>query len=162
VKKIAKLGLAALVGSGIAFATWKGFSHRNRRQDIANALKLAGYKEDDVGRIILTPDAAGIALAYDPNLHDPFVGFRACMGRLTACLNMNGHMDSCVKEAPRCVSATPWSNDPAGDDCCPESCIQEYLTLRKTVSEAAAGSLLARSTCYPGMKEQIQQLGGHP
>lgn len=159
-KQRAKLGLAALVGCSIAFAAWKGVSHRNRRQDIANALKLAGYEEDDAGRIILTPDSAGIALAYDPNLYDPTIGFRACMGHLTACLDVTGHMDSCVRDAPRCVSATPWKNDPAGDDCCPESCIQEYLNLRKTASESAAGSLLVRGTCYPGMKEQIRQLGG--
>jgi len=162
VKRFAKLGLAVLLGGVVAFAVWEGShrNHRSRRQEIAEALKRRGYEADDAGRIILTPDSSGLALAYDPNLYDPFVAFRACMGRITACLEEHKHGDECVKTAPRCVSLTPWKNDPAGDDCCPESCVQEYFEMRKTKHESLALSLLVRGTCYPGMKEQIRKLGG--
>ena len=80
VKHATKLGLAALivVGVVVAFGIWKSVSHRNRRQDIANALKLAGSEANDAGVIILTPDAGGgLALAYDPNLYDPSIGHRS-------------------------------------------------------------------------------------
>jgi len=163
VKRFAKLGLAVLTGGVLAFALWKGVSHRNhrnRRQDIAEALKLRGYEEDDAGRIILTPDSSGLALAYDPNLYDPTIGFRACMTRIATCLSPSRGADACVKAAPRCVSSTPWKNDPAGDDCCPESCVQEYFEMRKTQPETTALPRLADGTCYPGMREQIRQLGG--
>lgn len=88
-KHATKPGLAALivVGVVVAFGIWKGVSHRNRRQDIANALKLAGFEEDDAGVIILTPDAGdGLALAYDPNLYDPTIGHRSCINRINTCL----------------------------------------------------------------------------
>jgi hypothetical protein len=152
-KPAVKLGLAALAGVIVLGVLWKGASHRNRRQELAHALKLAGYPEDDAGRIILRPNDNGLSLAYDPNLYDPTTGFRACMGRITACFDATKRLDSCVKDSPRCVSSTPWKNDPAGDDCCPESCVQEYFELRKTASEAVAVTRLVRGTCYPGMKE---------
>ena len=162
-KRGAKRWLTALLACVVALGVWKAATyHRNRRQELAFALKLAGFPEDDAGRIILTPDTSGVSLAYDPNRRGPTVGFRGCMGSLVACLDATKHMDPCVRDVKRCVSSTPWKDDPAGDDCCPESCVQEYLELRKKFSEEVAGGELARGTCYPGMKELLRRGGRMP
>lgn len=59
-----------------------------------------------------------------------------------------------MKDAPLC-ELEPWKNDPAGDDCCPQSCIDEYYELRKKTSEGAAFMAMVSGTCYPGMKEML-------
>lgn len=151
-KGATKVGLAALILCVVVIGVWKSVSHRNRRQDVANALKLAGYPEDDAGRIILTPDASGLALAYDPNAYSPALGFRSCINRINVCFEATKQLERCMNETPRCVSSTPWKNDPAGDDCCPQSCIDEYYERRKKTSEGAAFMGMGRGTCYPGMK----------
>jgi hypothetical protein len=125
-------------------------AHHPSGQDIADALKRAGYKQDEKGRIILDPNAP-ISLAYDPNLRDPTTGLRACVNGINSCYGTS-KFESCIDSAPRCVSATPWKDDPGGDECCPESCVQEYHELRKTRTEGAAFMKVFRGTCYPGLK----------
>lgn len=153
--RVIKVAIVAIVVGVIALLIWKRTRPRNRPQDVVAALKRAGYKEDDAGRIILTPDAAGLALAYDPNLHDPTIGLRNCISRIGNCIVATNELESCIDGAPRCVSSTPWKDDPAGDDCCPESCVKEYHELRKTRSEGSAWMQMIRGTCYPGMKELL-------
>ena len=154
-KLSAKLSLVVLAIVGVQVGIWWAARHHDRRQDIAEALKRAGYQADDAGRIILTPNETGLSLAYDPNLHDPTTGFRSSMALIDSCLMSTKSIDDCVRDAPRCVSSTPWKNDPAGDYCCPESCFREYFELRKTQSDMAAIQQLGRGTCYPGMKELL-------
>jgi len=153
--RVIKVAIAAFVVGALALPIWKSTRPRNRSQEVVAALKRAGYKEDDAGRIILTPDAAGLALAYDPNLHDPTIGLRNCISRINDCVVRTNDTESCIDSAPRCVSSTPWKDDPAGDDCCPESCVKEYHELRKTNSEGSAMMRMIRGTCYPGMKELL-------
>lgn len=155
-KHVAKVGLAALTIGVVVLGVCKGVSRRNRRQDIANALKLAGYEQDDAGGIMLTPGASGIALAYDPNLYDPTIGHRSCINRINTCFEATKQVERCMKEAPRFVSSTPWNNDPAGDDCCPQSCIDEYYERRKTMSAIAAFMEMGHGTYYPGMQEMLR------
>ena len=152
-KLSAKLSLVVLAIVGVQVGIWWAARHHDRRQDIAEALKRAGYPADDAGRIILTPNETGLSLAYDPNLHDPTTGFRACVAQINSCLLTTKTIDDCVRDTSRCTSPTPWKNDPAGDFCCPNSCIQEYFELRKTQSDNEAYSRMFRGTCYPGMKE---------
>ena len=62
----ARVGSAALVIAAIvAGALWKS-RHHDRRQEIAEALKRAGYQADDAGRVILTPNETGLSLGYEP------------------------------------------------------------------------------------------------
>ena len=149
----AKVSFVVLAIGGVVAGGWWRFHHRDRRQDIAEALQRAGYKADDAGRIILTPNDTGLSLAYDPNLRDPTTGFRSSMALIDSCLMTTKNIDDCVRDAPRCLSATPWKDDPAGDSCCPESCFREYFELRKTKSDMVAIQQLGRGTCYPGMKD---------
>ena len=149
----AKVGLLVLaIAAVVAGALWKSRRH-DRRQDLAEALKRAGSQADDAGRIMLTPNETGLSLGYDPNLHDPTTGHRACIAQINSCLLSNKTVDDCVRDTSRCTSATPWKNDPAGDFCCPNSCVQEYFNLRKTLSDNEAYSRMFRGTCYPGMKD---------
>jgi hypothetical protein len=148
-----KIGLATLAVAAVVGGGWLKSRHHDRRQDLAEALKRAGYEADDAGRVILTPNETGLSLGYDPNLHDPTTGFRACVAQIGSCLLTTKTEDECVRDSSRCVSATPWKDDPAGDDCCPESCIQEYFELRKTRSDMAALQRVVDGTCYPGMKD---------
>ena len=154
-KKATKLGLAVLVVAGVAVGAWWRSHHHDRQQDIAEALKRAGYKADDAGRILLTPNDTGLSLAYDPNRHDPTTGHRACVAQISSCLESTKTVDDCFRRASRCTSLTPWKNDPGGVFCCPESCIQEYFELRKTQSDGAALQRMVRGTCYPGMKDLL-------
>jgi hypothetical protein len=126
-------------------------AHHPSRQDIADALKHAGYKQDDKGRTILDPNAP-ISLAFDPNQRDPTTGLRACVNGINSCYEATSKFESCIDSAPRCVSATPWKDDPGGDECCPESCVQEYHELRKTKPQITAFRGMIDGTCYPGMK----------
>jgi len=148
----------------LAVSVWRlGFHRKFHRSpaDIADALRRAGYKADSAGRFLLPEHSlGGITLAYDPNLKNPTTGFRACNNRIDSCLvTRAGREDYCVREAPRCVSATPWKDDPAGDDCCPESCVREYFANRRTQTAAVALSNLTESMCYPGLKAFLDQPG---
>jgi hypothetical protein len=148
------LALLFVLLCGVTLVVLARRAHHPSRQDIADALKRAGYRPDDKGRIVLDPNAP-ISLAYDPNLRDPTTGLRACVNRIDSCFEATSHLESCIDGAPRCVSATPWKDDPAGDDCCPESCVREYHELRKTRTEGAAFTQVVRGTCYPGLKELL-------
>ncbi len=152
VKSTTKLGVAVLIAACVFFGLWGVARHRNRRQDIATALRLAGYEADDAGRILLTQSEAGLDLAYDPNRYNPSIGFRSCINGIDTCRTKGRSADACVDATPRCVSATPWKDDPAGDDCCPESCVKEYHELRKTRTEGGALVAMTRGGCYPGTK----------
>ena len=154
-KKSVKLGLAALLAGVAVLGVLRAQSPRNRRQDVARALKLAGFKEDDAGRIILSTEDSGLSFAFDPNLQRPSIGFRSFITRITACYDRSNQLDSCINDCPRCVSPTPWKDDPAGDDCCPESCVSEYYELRKTKEPSVAIMGVARGNCYPGMKATL-------
>jgi len=147
-----KLTLLLVLCGGVALAIIEQRVHHSGR-NVADTLKQAGYTQDDAGRFILDgSNGAGISLAYDPNLHDPTTGFRSCVARINACFERTSHLEPCIDQAPRCVSQTPWKNDPAGDDCCPESCVDEFHQLRKTKIEVAAFMDMVSGTCYPGMK----------
>ena len=108
---------------------------------------------DDAGRIVLSPRGSPIELVYDPNAHNPGIGLRKSVARILTCMNGIGDVDECVKRTPKCVSAKPWKGDPAGDDCCPESCAREYFEHRKTESVDQALTELSHGLCYPGTKE---------
>jgi len=101
-------------------------------------------------------NSAGLDLAFDPNLYDPTTGLRSCSTRIDVCFEATSKLDACVAGAPRCVSSTPWKNDPGGEDCCPESCLLEYFDKRKTMSDAAALMSVVRGTCYPGMQALLE------
>ena len=151
------LALVVVGAAGISVVAWRQ-AHRDRGQAIADRLRAAGYKEDDAGRFVFkNPMGTGLSLAYDPNRRGPTTGFRGCIARIDDCLEVKGSReDECVERAPRCVSSRPWKGDPAGEGCFPESCFQEYLSLRKTQSEPVALTRLVRGTCYPGMKALLR------
>ncbi len=136
---------AIAVSGGVAF-------HRSRL-DVAEALKRAGYKPDNAGRIPFKDRSfGGVTLAYDPSLKNPTIGLRNCIRGIDSCQMADKQLDRCVQDAPRCVSATPWNNDPAGEDCCPESCVSEYFNNRKTQKPGAALSNVVDGMCYPGLQ----------
>lgn len=142
----------AAASIGIQPTTWKPRAHHTRAE-IVDALKDAGYEPDDAGRFLFDDlSVGGVMPAYDPSLADPTTGLRSCVRRIDACDVATSKLDECVAGAPRCVSSTPWKNDPAGDDCCPESCLLEYFDARKTETPEAAISDVVRGMCYPGLQ----------
>lgn len=158
-----KRHLFALAAAGtvtLGFSVWRPWTHRSRA-DISEALKRAGYKPDSSGRFLFSDRSlGGITPAYDPNRRDPTIGFRACSNRIDACIAHKSNIDECVTSAPRCVSATPWKNDPGGDDCCPDSCVREYLNSRKTETPIMAITDLVHSMCYPGLESFLNGSAG--
>ena len=146
------LVVLTIVGTAVvAVSSWKLAFHRNSSH-VADALRRAGYKADSAGRFLFKDRSfGGITPAYDPNLKNPATGFRRCNARIDACMGRTASIDDCVREAPRCVSKTPWKNDPAGDDCCPESCVREYFANRKTQTPEVAITNLVDGMCYPGL-----------
>lgn len=125
--------------------------------ELAQALRDLGFEADDQGRIVFSDFAmAGVSLAFDPHLQTPLTGFRNCMDRITACRVQRGTLDECVAAAPRCVSDTPWADDPAGFDCCPVECLSEYFELREQEAPGRAMISLAESMCYPGMRAYLE------
>lgn len=131
--------------------------HRRTPQEMADLFAQQGFPRDDQGRI-LHPSATlgGYTLAFDPNKRTPVQGLGACFERLEVCMapvdgTAPGKLDNCVAGLPRCVSDEPWrGGDPAGDDCCPALCIENYLTARKN-GPASAADIFSDSGCYPGI-----------
>jgi len=157
------LAFAAIGATGITVSVWKPLIHRNS-SDVGSVLKGVGYKPDASGRFQFENQSlGGLTLAYDPNLKNPTTGFRACIGRTTACQIATKNLDDCMSGAPKCVSATPWKNDPNGEDCCPESCIREYFSNRKTQTPGVALSNVVDGMCYPGLQSYLNRSeGGAP
>jgi len=145
---------------GVTPSSWKPPVHRTRA-DIVASLLASGLTPDEKGRFVFEGITdVGLDLAFDPNLYDPMTGMRSCGMRINACFEKSAQsaskLDSCVAASPRCVSSTPWKNDPGGEDCCPEACLLEYFDKRSTMSAAAALSSMVRGTCYPGMNAVLE------
>lgn len=141
---------------GVAPTTWKPEVQRTRA-DIVASLLAGGFTPDEKGRFIFEGmNSAGLELAFDPNLYDPTTGLRSCATRINVCFERTSQLDACVAGSPRCVSSTPWKNDPGGEDCCPESCLLEYFEKRASMSASAAIVSMVRGTCYPGLKALLE------
>jgi hypothetical protein len=141
---------------GVTPTSWKPPFHRTRA-DVVASLVASGFTPDEKGRFVFEGmTSVGLDLAFDPNLYDPTTGLRSCATRINACFENTSQLDACVAASPRCVSSTPWKNDPGGDDCCPESCLLEYFDKRTTTSAAAALSSMVRGLCYPGMQAILE------
>jgi hypothetical protein len=124
---------------------------RLTNEAIAAQLADAGFSSDDAGRFFISgPDDTNttLGLTFDPNLRTPALSFKACVEYILSCVMLNGDVDSCVAQAPRCVSSTPWNGDPAGIECCPQACLLKYFSSRPATAPAAAMQSVAASTCY--------------
>jgi hypothetical protein len=67
-------------------------------------------------------------------------------------------VDGCVAAATRCVTQTPWLDDPGGFDCCPTECLLNYFESRQSTTEGAAMHVMMSSFCYPGLKAYFEGL----
>jgi hypothetical protein len=141
---------------GITPSDWVP-SIRRTPQQVADALVDAGYQEDDAGRVLFDNMAmGGLTPAFDPNLRTPQTGFRGCLDRLRACNAATGQLDACVAAAPRCASAQPWLDDPDAFDCCPSSCLIEYMNDRDSMSPSRAFLSVTDGMCYPGLQSYLE------
>jgi hypothetical protein len=126
---------------------------RLTNQEIAAMMTDAGIPQDDAGVFYLASDDPNAAMvrSFDPARSTPVTSMRNCMQYIEACALVNsGNFDGCVAQAPRCASATPWAGDPAGIECCPQSCLVVYMQTRETQPAGVAFSTMARSTCVLG------------
>jgi hypothetical protein len=143
---------------GVTPVSWTPPARRSN-EEIASLLAQAGYERDEQGRVLLSEfDLGGLVKVFDPNLRTPLTALQGCIQRLTACAAISGNVDGCIAAAPRCVTTTPWQNDPGGPDCCPEACLVEYLSGRATQSAQASLNGLLESDCFPGFDEFYQEL----
>jgi len=151
----------AAQAQGITPSTWTPEVHRTPNE-VAALIQQAGVTIDDAGRAVFDElSASGLTPVFDPSLKNPVVGFNYCLTRIQGCSQAtNGDLDGCIAVAPRCVSSSPWQDDPAGFDCCPESCLLEYLTDRKTSDAPTSMLEMSDSACYPGLTTFLN--GGAP
>lgn len=94
-------------------------------------------------------------LELDPTVRDPLTGLGTCSDLLTYCFEPGvKSLDDCAREVPRCTTKEPWNES----DCCPDSCVDDYLDARKTAEPLAAfdAALYQNGSCYPGVKGLIQ------
>jgi hypothetical protein len=118
--------------------------------EMADELADAGYPRVDGGGVAIpTISFGGIVGVVDPSHRTPAMSYRACVNYLAVCMQATKKVDGCVASAPRCVTSTPWLGDPAGDDCCPESCLAEYFVDRQTMGPSEALGRWRTSGCYP-------------
>jgi hypothetical protein len=131
---------------------------RRSQAEISAQLKAAGVPSDNQGRFMLpTGDLAGVTLVYDPSLKTPLTGVKACLQQIELCMGVNSQsqIDSCVASSSRCASGTPWTGDPAGEDCCPTACLVSYFDNRSTMNEITALREFLKSDCYPGLSSYL-------
>jgi hypothetical protein len=131
---------------------WQEVPPLRSSHEIVQLLQDAGVPRNDAGVFLLSSTGGLIELGFDPHVHTPEQGFADCLNRLNACFALNRQVDKCVETAPRCRGNKPWLGDPAGIDCCPQSCASEYFTARTHgKTEAIALDEMAISHCYPGL-----------
>lgn len=148
--------LAAAAAHGVTPAQWQAAPARTP-EDVATILKQRGFPEDPEGRIRIPGAAFGdVEIVFNPRRRDPLMGFRACRVRIQACFQNVGDWDECVAGTPRCESSTPWSGDPAGDDCCPTECLVQYFDARDTKNALESLGSMGSSSCYPGLNQQLE------
>jgi hypothetical protein len=146
---------------GIPQLAWQS-PRRRTSQEIRDIFRDAGVPEDDAGVFLLPiPPSNGLSVGYDPDLKTPSMGLRACLQHINACVAADNPLDQCVEAMPRCVSTTPWLGDSAGEDCCAEQCLVNYLEKRRTSTERQAFGQFFSSGCYPGL-DQPGTDGGAP
>jgi hypothetical protein len=126
---------------------------RLTNQEIAAMMADAGFPEDDAGvfYFVSSDRNAPIVKSFDPSISTPLTLFRNCMEYIETCALVNsGNFDGCVAKASRCATSTPWVSDPAGIECCPESCLVLYLQTREAQAAAVSLETVAQSTCVFG------------
>lgn len=148
--------LAAATAQGVAPSTWTPKIVRTP-QEVAAWLVSQGYPLDEEGRVRLVTKAIGVVEpVFDPNKKTPITQFGRCIDRIDACRFATDKLDECVAATPRCVTDTPWLDDPGGFDCCPSACLTHYFDLRTTESGPEAMVDLAEGDCYPQLKEELE------
>jgi hypothetical protein len=116
----------------------------------ADELADAGFPRLDGGAVAIpTLSFGGMVPVIDPSQKTPAMSYRACMNFVTVCWMATKNVDGCVAAAPRCLTSTPWLGDPAGEDCCPESCLAEYFVDRSSMEPVKALKRWRTSGCYP-------------
>ena len=149
--------LTAATARGVVPTTWQAPAVLSP-QEVARALRDAGFREDAQGRIVFDAfEIGGLVSAFDPNLKTPLMGLRSCVYRLQTCALATGKMDECVAGAPRCEDDTPWLGDPGGTDCCPDACLTGYFDERELRSSYQAVRKIIEGSCYPGLTQYYQE-----
>jgi hypothetical protein len=145
---------SAASAKGITPVTWTP-PRLLKPDEVRDKLVDAGLPQDDAGRILLPSSFAGVQVAYDPSLQTPLTGVKSCLQRIRTCTGLTGEIDECVADAPRCASTEPWLGDPAGDDCCPVSCLLSYFDARPAKDEPTALKAFLDNGCYPGLSAYL-------
>lgn len=128
--------------------------------EIANRLRDAGFPANKDGVIVTGPGVGGLAPGYDPKQAEtPVAGAAACVGQVTACIAVTrSGADACVLATRRCKTRTPWLGDPAGRDCCPDTCVDAYFHAREVTCDSQATKVFLHSSCYPGLPDHLRRL----
>jgi hypothetical protein len=128
------------------------------QEEIADILVSQGLYRDEQGRVRF-PNLtfSGIEWAFDPSLTSPLEALTSCLMRIELCaMSTTFSVDECVAATPRCITETPWLNDPGGNDCCPLACLQDYFDRREAGDgEAVALNHFRTSDCFPGLEEYL-------
>lgn len=108
----------------------------------------------------LMKDATLLNAGYLMGKWDVSASQSAAFSRILDCGMKNKFdFDGCVLGALRCKGTDPSKGDPAGDDCWPESCIQEYFRLRAMENLCAppinvVQYAITNSGCYPDPRRE--------
>lgn len=106
------------------------------------------------------------SVAFDPKGGSPVWGLSLCRQSILTCMRAliydAGIRDAreleqrCVAQVPRCVTSTPWLDDPAGPGCCPQACIDAHQKDGRTILERKPSEGFFDDSCYPGIEEYMR------
>lgn len=100
--------------------------------------------------------ASSARVEIDPTLKDPITAAGGCTDLLTYCFASGKELDACVREAPKCSTATPWKESTA---CCPADCQTAYVAARDSGSEAFVAFdqvFFGQPDCLPGVAAALR------
>jgi hypothetical protein len=107
----------------------------------------------------LPHDAAGRPIEILVSKRGPMTVVAACSAMVSTCSHKSadprGSIDACFKSAPRCATDQPWQEEGA---CCPQTCWQKYVDLRRQCVDASSASYRAlfQEHCVSGSGDAAQ------
>ena len=127
-------------------------SAQGLRQAAADASSGKRWHYDDAGGVVgLRPDNSIVRLGPPPE-RSPERLFEHCIQLLSQCgiAEDTNAANTCFARIRRCATKTPWLDDPAGVDCCPQKCmtVADGEKAKPDYAPSSVMLLVSESRCF--------------